>query len=224
MYRKQLIIVAGGAGLRFGAATPKQFLRLRGICLLELSLRTFKETFGDIQLIAVIPQDQKDLWLECVKEDIRNSVTTVAGGITRLQSVKNGLAAVTREGVIGIHDAVRPLVSPETIRNAYDTAFQLGNAIPVIPVSDSLRMLQNDRTEAVDRNRFVAVQTPQCFKADDIYFNAYENAEGISYTDDASVWEKAGIAVNICAGNTTNIKITHPADLLFAEALTAHEE
>ncbi|MGZ4038440.1 MAG: IspD/TarI family cytidylyltransferase, partial [Bacteroidia bacterium] len=145
------------------------------------------------------------------------------GGDTRFHSVKNGLAHVKdSNGVVGIHDAARPLVSVETIRNCFETAAQKGNAVPVISLSESLRHIENNLSRAVNRSDYKIVQTPQCFKTG-LIKTAFEQDYSSAFTDDATVAEQAGLKINLVEGNPENIKITTPADLVIANAFMEME-
>jgi 2-C-methyl-D-erythritol 4-phosphate cytidylyltransferase len=140
-------------------------------------------------------------------------IKIVGGGATRFQSVKNGLTLIEYlSAVVAIHDAARPYVSIETIERCYKTAEQLGNAVPVIQVNESLRQVNGNINKAVNRNQFKIVQTPQCFKAE-LLQKAFLQTESDLFTDDASVVESYGISINLVEGNPENIKITTPADL-----------
>ena len=149
----------------------------------------------------------------------KQNIKTCVGGAARFDSVKNGLALLKNEsGVVGIHDAARPMVSVETIKNAFETASQKGNAIPVISINESIRQSENGNSKAVNRDQFNIVQTPQCFKLELIQ-KAFEQNYNESFTDDATVLESAGVKINLTPGNAENIKITKPGDLSLAQAL-----
>jgi 2-C-methyl-D-erythritol 4-phosphate cytidylyltransferase len=140
------------------------------------------------------------------------------GGKTRFHSVKNGLDQISGEGIIFIHDGVRPLVSLRTLKNCYETAVEKGNALPVIPVSESVRVVEGIENRAVDRANYFLVQTPQTFQTGLIQ-KAFSQAKSNLFTDDASVLESLGEHIHLVDGNRENIKITYPEDLIFAEIL-----
>lgn len=142
----------------------------------------------------------------------------MAGGNTRTASVRCGLEALTGDGLVAIHDAVRPLVSPELITQLFHSAAIHGSAVPLIPARETLRKLENNHTLAVKRDDFRVVQTPQVFRLEEIR-DAYTKAGNEIYTDDASVFEQVGGTIHFIDGETTNLKITFPEDLLIAEAL-----
>ncbi|MAY84654.1 MAG: 2-C-methyl-D-erythritol 4-phosphate cytidylyltransferase [Flavobacteriales bacterium] len=214
---KYALIVAGGKGKRMGHQTPKQFLPLAGKAILLHTLEQFSEAIAEIKFVLVLPKDQLSLWKEVSANTKYADVPTAIGGNERTDSVKNGLDLIPSDSLVGIHDAVRPLVSAATILGTFAKAEESGNAIPVKTLTDSLRTLEGDISKAVDRSNYVSVQTPQCFHAG-LIKSAYENLEG-SFTDDASVIEAAGEKINLVEGNLENIKITTPLDLKLAELL-----
>jgi 2-C-methyl-D-erythritol 4-phosphate cytidylyltransferase len=219
---KYAIIVAGGKGERMGKDIPKQFLELKGKPILMHTIEKFKSTFQDIEIILALPENQINFWEElCVLHHFPFSPKRVVkGGKTRFDSVQSALKLVAEKGIVGIHDGVRPLVSSETIINCFKTAEQKGNAIPVVDVVDSLRHVskQDGTNNAVTRNCYKAVQTPQCFSSD-LILKAYKQDFDDTFTDDASVVEKLGKTIHLVDGNTENIKITTAQDLLLAEVL-----
>ncbi len=219
---KYAIIVAGGKGERMGAKTPKQFLNLKGKPILMHTIEKFRTTFQDIEIILALPENQIDYWEElCALHHFPFSPKRVViGGKTRFHSVQNALNLVTKNAIVGIHDGVRPLVSEGTLIACYEAAMHKGNAIPAVDLVDSLRHVskQDNTNNAVTRSCYKSVQTPQCF-ASELILKAYQQEFNPAFTDDASVIEKIGEAINLVDGNSTNIKITTPEDLVFAEAL-----
>lgn len=219
---KYAIIVAGGKGERMGESIPKQFLTLNGKPILMHTIEKFLSTFPEIKIIIALPENQFDYWEElCVKYQFVNIPHhLVKGGQTRFQSVKNALGIIKNEGIVGIHDGVRPLVSEAVISSCYRAAETHGNAIPVVELADSLRFVskQEGTNKAVPRSCYKIVQTPQCFKSE-LILRAYEQEENASFTDDASVLEKIGETIHLVEGNRDNVKITTKEDLVYAEAL-----
>lgn len=215
---KHAIIVAGGGGKRMLSETPKQFLDLNGMPILMHTIKVFWQYDADINIVVVLPDAHISTWEKLVDDhhfSIKHQV--VAGGLERFHSVLNGLNTIT-EGVVGIHDGVRPLVSLNTLKTCYETAKTAGSAIPTTAVVESLRQKTETGSVSVNRAEFLNVQTPQCFDVKQLKscFNVgFQN----NFTDDASVWEYAGNAVNLIDGNVENIKITTPSDLVFASAL-----
>ncbi len=218
---KYAIIVAGGKGERMGGDIPKQFIEIKGKPILMHTIEKFRTTFPEIKIILALPENQIDFWEElCYKYSFVNVPHhIVKGGETRFHSVKNALGLIKSEGVVGIHDGVRPLVTDETIKVCYQTAEEKGNAIPVVDVVESLRFVskQKGTNKAVTRSCYKVVQTPQCFQSE-IILKAYEQEFDSSFTDDASVVEQLGETINLVEGNQENIKITTQQDLLIAKA------
>lgn len=217
--KKFALIVAGGKGARMGAAVPKQFLEIAGKPLLLWTIQRFLEFDSELKIILVLPEDQFEQWSEISRDhDFHHPVELAKGGSTRFQSVKNGLEKIQESGIVFIHDGVRPLVSLATLNNCYQTAVEKGNALPVVPVVESIREVEFNESKHVDRSRFRLVQTPQTFQSEMIK-KAYLQPENDLFTDDASVCESAGFKINLVDGNVENIKLTNPIDLKIAEAL-----
>lgn len=216
--QKFVIIVAGGSGIRMGTDVPKQFLELCGKPILMHTLRVFHDYDPQCRLILVLPELQRDFWDGlCIKHSFTLPHQVVPGGRTRFHSVKNGLKCVTGDSIVFIHDGVRPLVNRETLDRCLDGALKYGNAIPVLPVTESLRKRECGVSISVDRSLFFNVQTPQTFRSGQI-LEAFAQNFDQAFTDDASVAEKAGFAIQMVEGNLENIKITTPTDLIIAEA------
>ena len=226
-----IIIVAGGKGLRMGTDIPKQFLPIGGKPVLMRTIERFREYSADLQIILVLPKAQQAYWKElCQKHNFTVIYQLADGGETRFHSVQHGLALIPEdaEGVVGVHDGVRPFPSVEVIRNCYETARTAKAVIPVIPVVETVRritqkepsLLCNSASITVPRNEYRLVQTPQCF---DIQLLKAANRQPYNdgFTDDASVVEAFGHAITLVEGNRENIKITTPYDLKIAEVLTA---
>ncbi len=215
--KKFALIVAGGSGLRMGKEVPKQFLVLAGKPLLMHTIETFFTYDPDVEVILVLPASQFAFWDNlCEQYQFHYPVRIVPGGPFRFYSVKNGLDAIMDEGIVFIHDGVRPLVSCETIGHCYETALEKGNAVPVVPVSESVRWLGDKGNEVLDRNRIRLIQTPQTFRVSLIQ-KAYSFPFNEKFTDDASVLENAGHEIFLTEGNRENIKITWPEDMETAE-------
>ncbi len=213
------VIVAGGSGKRMGSDIPKQFIEMKGKPVLMHTLEAFRRFDRNIRIILVLPQSQISYWKDlCQRSGFDIPHETVAGGETRYHSVKNGLSVIKGEGVIGVHDGVRPFVSEKTLNNTYMTAEKSGNAVPVIDAFESVRQVTVDGNKAIDRNTIKLVQTPQVFHSEQI-FKAYEIPYREEFTDDASVVEYVGFRINLVEGNRENIKITTPFDLKLADVL-----
>jgi len=216
MVTKYVIIVAGGSGKRMNSSLPKQFIEIEGIPILMHTFFAFQKFSNDLEYILVLPQDQMRYWLDlCLDKKFDIPHKLVAGGKERFHSVSNALEWVEKKSLVAIHDGVRPLVSIKTIENCFETALRIGNAVPVIDVNESLRKLEENSSVALDRKLYKIVQTPQIFDST-ILKEAYKAKYTDYFTDDASVLEYAGHNINLVHGNTENIKITSPLDLIIA--------
>ena len=217
--KKFVIIVAGGSGLRMGTELPKQFLELSGKPVLMHTIQRFVDFDPKCELILVLPIAQQESWAQlCLTHSFSLPHQIASGGETRFHSVLNGLKLIKGEGIVFIHDGVRPLVSQQSLGRCFETAQKFGNAIPVLPITESLRKLDGNQNTSVDRSLYFSVQTPQTFHSDQIlqsYLQPYEPG----FTDDATVVERAGYKIHLVEGNPENIKITTPTDLIIAEAL-----
>lgn len=219
---KFVILVAGGKGLRFGGEVPKQFLPVKGRPVLMRTIDVFKKAFPEIHIVLVLSPSQQEYWKQqlCKEYSFDVPLQIADGGETRFHSVKNGLSLIPdTHAIVGVHDGVRPLVSEDTIFRCYETAEKEGTAVPVVPVVETVRKLEEDgKSKTVDRNLYRLVQTPQTFQVE-ILKKAYGQPYESFFTDDASVVEKMNVPVVLVEGNRENIKITTPSDLLFAENL-----
>lgn len=215
---KFAVIVAGGSGSRMESDIPKQFLMLNGKPILYYAINTFLKTFEDCTIILVLPEEYIGTGQEIIDAFFDyNKIKIVVGGRTRFHSVQNGLAHVNEDSVVFVHDAVRPLISEALLNRCYACALELGTAIPSVPLKDSLRQLIEIGNEAVNRNDYVLIQTPQTFHSK-ILLPAFNIDYKEKFTDEASVVEAFGLKVALIDGEDTNIKITKQSDLIFAEA------
>lgn len=217
------ILVAGGQGLRMGGDVPKQFLPLGGRPVLMHTIDRFREVFPDMHIIVVLPQGQHDYWHDlCRRHHLEGGFLTAPGGDTRFHSVLNGLNAIpadVSEGLVGVHDGVRPFVSRDTLRRCYEEAARSGTAVPVTPVVETLRHVSPDgESMTVPRSDYRLVQTPQVFSLA-LLRRAYRQPYAPRFTDDASVVEALGEHITLVEGNRENIKLTTPADLLLAKGI-----
>lgn len=217
------ILVAGGQGLRMGGDVPKQFLPLDGRPVLMHTIDRFREVFPDMHIIVVLPQGQHDYWHDlCRRHHLEGGFLTAPGGDTRFHSVLNGLNAIpadVSEGLVGVHDGVRPFVSRDTLRRCYEEAACSGTAVPVVPVVETLRHVSPDgESMTVPRSDYRLVQTPQVFSLS-LLRRAYRQTYAPQFTDDASVVEALGERITLVEGNRENIKLTTPADLLLAKGI-----
>ena len=217
--KKYAVVVAGGRGIRMGSAVPKQFLPLLGKPLLCYAIQAFAATIRGIHIILVLPPDQLNSAKTVLKSYLGSiDVTTVAGGDTRYESVQNGLKKVNDDGVVFIHDGVRPLISQDLIQRCYQQTINMGSAIPVIPVMDSIRMVEGGTSHPVNREHLRIIQTPQTFMTN-IILPAFKQQYQPSFTDEANVVEAYGTKVHLIDGALDNIKVTTPEDMLIAETL-----
>ena len=214
-----VIIVAGGKGLRMGGDIPKQFIPVKGRPVLMRTLERFREYSDSLRIILVLPQSQQEYWRKLCEEYAFTVEHDIAdGGETRFHSVQNGLRLIPddAEGIVGVHDGVRPFVSVEVIERCFAAAREQKAVIPVVPVVETLRLVTENRN--VMRSDYRLVQTPQTF---DIQLLKHANQQPYrdSFTDDASVVEAAGQRVAMVEGNRENVKLTTPFDLAIAESL-----
>ncbi|NDV77549.1 2-C-methyl-D-erythritol 4-phosphate cytidylyltransferase [Dysgonomonas sp. 511] len=216
---QNVIIVAGGKGLRMGSDIPKQFLPICGKPVLMHTIEAFYHFDNDINIVLVLPQSHQDYWMELCKEynfSLPHRIAT--GGETRFHSVKNGLEMI-EGGLVAVQDGVRPFASVEMIRRCFESAKLYNAVIPVINSVDSLReVLSEDRSKIIDRSKIRMVQTPQVFSVD-ILKKAYQAEYKNTFTDDASVVENIGVNIHLVEGEVTNIKITTPLDLKLGELI-----
>jgi 2-C-methyl-D-erythritol 4-phosphate cytidylyltransferase len=219
--KKYAIIVAGGSGLRMGAALPKQYLPIGGKPILMHTLLRFCQHPEDIEVVLVIPGKDFEFWGQlCSEHDFNYAYCLVAGGNTRFRSVKNGLDAIAdTDGLVAIHDGVRPFVTDAMISSSFTEAFKTGSAVAVVPLKDSLRKLDRQGGSSYqNREDYRLVQTPQTFQLQKIK-KAFEVGEKPDFTDDATVYEHQGWEVSLIEGDLSNIKITTPEDMAYAEWL-----
>lgn len=216
---RTVIVVAGGKGERMHANVPKQFLMLHRQPVLMHTLRRFHSFDSSMKIIVVLPEAQVEYWNQlCYDFQFEVDHQVITGGPGRFFSVLHGLMAAPDNGLIAVHDGVRPLVSAETIEQCFDKAAETGAAIPVTEAVESIRQLTAEGSRSVDRTQYKLVQTPQVFEAQ-LLKKAYSQEFSALFTDDASVVEAYGHAVDLVPGNAENIKITTPIDLRIAELL-----
>jgi 2-C-methyl-D-erythritol 4-phosphate cytidylyltransferase len=213
------IIVAGGTGSRMQSDQPKQFLKLKGIPILMHTINAFSTTDLLIEISVVLPSDHFSHWKSlCEEFKFSTPHRLIEGGKTRGQSVLNGLKLLPDEGIVAIHDGVRPFVTPRIITDSFDKARKFGSAIASVDLKDSIRLLKEKGSQAVDRSYYKIVQTPQVFKVN-IIKEAYKKIGDTSLSDDASVAEQAGYDITLVEGSYDNIKITTPEDLIVADKI-----
>jgi 2-C-methyl-D-erythritol 4-phosphate cytidylyltransferase len=209
------IIVAGGSGSRMKSAVPKQFLLLDGKPILQHTIERFLAISYPLTVILVLPQRDMATWATlCDKHNFYPAIQTITGGATRFQSVKNGLRAIkATDGLVAVHDGVRPFVTTDIIQTSFETAALAGSAVTCVPAKDSVRLIdENGMNNAVDRARVRLIQTPQTFRLD-WFRTAFAVDDQPHFTDCASVLEHAGFPITLIEGSYENIKITTPDDL-----------
>lgn len=222
--KKQFIIVAGGSGSRINASQPKQFLEIGGKAILLHTLEHLYSFDQNAKLILVLPEKHLPIWNNILKaKQISIPHLIVKGGHTRFHSVKNGLKASEKSGIIAIHDGVRPFINHDFLSALFKRAEKKGNCIPVLPVDQSLRYINGEDQKRLDRQYYYTVQTPQCFIATQIH-TAYEQDFHPRFTDDASTVESMGEKIYLTQGLKENIKITRPFDLRLAELMLENKE
>ncbi len=221
------IIVAGGSGSRMKSEIPKQFLPLKGKPILIHTVEKFLQV-PDIQIIVVLPKNDIEYWNEITAtnetiQTYKNAIKITVGGASRFQSVKNGLINIKTDGLVAVHDGVRPLINLEIIQNSFKVAAEKGSAVTSVWVKDSVRQFDNDgESAALDRTKLKLVQTPQTFQVG-LMKKAFETEEQAFFTDCASVLEFAGEKITLIDGAYENIKITTPEDMLVAEAFLSQQ-
>ncbi len=215
---KAVIIVAGGSGTRMNSLVPKQFLLLKDLPVLFYSLSAFFQFDATIRILLALPQELFGNWTELQRRyEMTIPHEVIPGGETRFHSVLNCLQRLDNDGLVAIHDGARPLVSQELIYRLFSAAEEKGNAIPVVPVKESIRKLVGSSNQPANRSLFRIVQTPQVFQTSLIQ-KAYAQPFSPGFTDDATVFESLGKPIHLVEGDPANIKITYPADLQVAEA------
>lgn len=215
---KFVVLVAGGSGSRMQSALPKQFMLLANKPVLMHSIQAFYKYDKSIHIVVVLPTAQLEQWETiCREHNFQIPHQTIKGGATRFHSVQQGLTLVNTGSLVAVHDGVRPLVSQETISAVFTEAEKNGNAVPCIPLNDSIREVNKDTNRALMRENFRLIQTPQCFQSN-ILKKAMLQPYRDGFTDCASVVESDGVKINLVTGNTENIKLTTPADFIIASA------
>ena len=227
--KRYVIMMAAGSGTRMGAGMPKQFLEMDGKAVLHRTIEVFQEACPGISVVTVLPEDFIEYWKEyCLKHNFICPQVLVKGGITRFHSVRNALARIPDGAIAAVHDGVRPLITPEKVRELFDLAEDKTGVIPVIPCVDTIKVLKpselkdiwEEAGEEADRSVLFGAQTPQVFQSE-ILKEAYEQAYDPAFTDDASVVSRYGKSLSYVMGERLNIKITTPEDLVMAKAIIA---
>jgi 2-C-methyl-D-erythritol 4-phosphate cytidylyltransferase len=213
------IIVAGGSGKRMQSTIPKQFIEIGGTPILMRTINAFYQYSQNLNIIVVIPEEEFTLWNKLIEiHHFDTPCQLVKGGKSRFESVKNGLKAIEKEGLVAIHDGVRPFITSQLIGQCYKSAEEYGSGVAAVMPKDSIRELTESGHKAVYRNQYRLMQTPQTFELS-IIKQAYLSTKDKSFTDDASVAESAGHKIFLVEGDYSNVKITTPEDIKIAQAL-----
>ncbi len=222
--KKYAILVAGGSGMRMQSLVPKQFLMLDERPVLFHTLEKFYNADLETDLIVVLPKHHISSWEHLIKGysfSLRHRI--IEGGETRFHSVKNGLDAIDGDGIVAIHDGVRPMVSETLINFLFDEADRAGNAVPCTPVNESMRTVSGVKNFFTDRSMYRLIQTPQVFRVSQLK-RAFDQPYTMMFTDEANVAESSGLEINLVPGEVHNIKITTREDLMMAEALLKNKD
>ena len=204
------------------SSVPKQFLMLNQHPILMHTISKMHNAIPQAEIIVALPKEYQKEWQGlCTQKLFNIPHRCVNGGKNRFQSVKNALEHVSNPSLVAIHDGVRPFVSKEVVNQCLLAAHKSGASIPVIKMEDSLRKISDLNSEIVEREHYVRVQTPQCFKSE-VIIKAYQQEYQPSFTDDASVVESLKHKISLCEGNKENIKITTPEDLVLAQHLLSN--
>ena len=217
--KKIAVIVAGGSGTRMNSSVPKQFLLLQGKPVLYYTIKTFLQSYDDMQVILVLPEEHIAAGQEIIDAFFDYSrIQITIGGRTRFHSVQNGLSLIEEESIVFVHDAVRCLLTADLIKRSFEAAMEFGSSIPVTAAKDSIRMITGEDNVALERSNIKLVQTPQTFHSK-ILLPAFNIDYKDKFTDEATVVEAFGLKVHLIEGEENNFKITKPADLLLAESI-----
>ncbi|MEQ9301395.1 MAG: 2-C-methyl-D-erythritol 4-phosphate cytidylyltransferase [Cyclobacteriaceae bacterium] len=220
---KFAIIVAGGSGTRMSSNIPKQFIEIGEKPILMHTLEAFDRYDAEIKIILVLPRSEQSVWEDLIdRHSFKVLHRIIDGGNSRFSSVKNGLSAIPdgSQGLVAIHDGVRPFVSSAMIDRSFEMAASSGNAIAAVVLKESIRKIADESSQHVPRTGYRLIQTPQTFAVAEIKA-AFKQEEKETFTDDASVLEANGGKIHLYEGDYRNIKITTPDDLLWAEAFLA---
>ena len=224
MGKRGVIIVAGGSGKRMQSSLPKQFLLLGGEPVVARTINTFAEALPGAEIVVVLPEEHITLWRNLAARFDVAAHKCVAGGKERFHSVKAGIEALSEDVTsIFVHDGVRALISKKLIIRAALAVDENEAVIPVVDVVDSYRRVTDSGSEIMPRSELRIVQTPQVFRSETLRC-AYGQEFDTAFTDDASVVERMGVAITLIEGERTNLKLTTPEDMEWAEWLLQREK
>ena len=209
---RSIILMAAGTGERMNSDIPKQFIEINGLPIIIHTYKVFQAIKG-LKIYIVLPNKGFDKWNKYISEYIDKDTEIIKGGSQRSISVRNGVnAIISDEGLVGIHDGVRPFISFDLISKLFDEAEKEGNAIPFTNSVNSMRKIDGKKNFSVDRSQYVQIQTPQVFKTK-LIKDSLNNIKEDNYTDEASLIEEIGLKINLVKGEIENIKITTNSDL-----------
>jgi len=209
---RSIILMAAGTGERMNSDIPKQFIEINGLPIIIHTYKVFQAIKG-LKIYIVLPNKGFDKWNKYISEYIDKDTEIIKGGSQRNISVRNGVnAIISDEGLVGIHDGVRPFISFDLISKLFDEAEKEGNAIPFTNSVNSMRKIDGKKNFSVDRSQYVQIQTPQVFKTK-LIKDSLNNIKEDNYTDEASLIEEIGLKINLVKGEIENIKITTNSDL-----------
>ena len=209
---RSIILMAAGTGERMNSDIPKQFIEINGLPIIIHTYKVFQAIKG-LKIYIVLPNKGFDKWNKYISEYIDKDTEIIKGGSQRNISVRNGVnAIISDEGLVGIHDGVRPFISFDLISKLFDEAEKEGNAIPFTNSVNSMRKIDGKKNFSVDRSQYVQIQTPQVFKTK-LIKESLNNIKEDNYTDEASLIEEIGLKINLVKGEIENIKITTNSDL-----------
>ena len=224
MGKRGVIIVAGGSGKRMQSSLPKQFLLLGGEPVVARTINTFAEALPGAEIVVVLPEEHIALWRNLAARFDVAVHKCVVGGKERFHSVKAGIEALSEDVTsIFVHDGVRALISKKLIIRAALAVDENEAVIPVVDVVDSYRRVTDSGSEIMPRSELRIVQTPQVFRSETLR-RAYGQEFDTAFTDDASVVERMGVAITLIEGERTNLKLTTPEDMEWAEWLLQREK
>ena len=223
MFKYAFVVVAGGVGERTQKTVPKQFVEIHQKPIIIYSLEIFSKIHPDASIVIACHKDYIEYCKMLIQKYLPSSsnISVIEGGKTRFHSVKNGLVFLNQlkfSGIVAVHDAARPCITSRLVQNCLNEAEKHSNAIPVIPMYESIRQITPNGNTMADRSQFVVVQTPQCAMFDTIY-KAFQQPYKDLFTDEANVLESFGIPIHLCAGDKNNIKITYPIDFEIASLI-----
>lgn len=206
------------------SSLPKQFMILAGEPVVARTINTFARALPGAEIVVVLPKEHIALWKNLAARFDVAVHKCVEGGKERFDSVKAGIAALSPDvEYVAIHDGVRALVSKRLIINAMLKIESVDAVIPVVEAVDSYRVVEGESNEVIPRSKLRIVQTPQLFRAD-ILRRAYTQEFDPRFTDDATVVESLGVKITLIEGERSNIKLTTPEDMVYAEAMIGGKE